>query len=439
MNSIPIVTVNDLATDSFTTNKKGIDIKLSSTTSNGLKLTPDGLIYSARNGVSANPRVLLGAFFVGTFNDFNFNDELDINLKVESLGEDGEFVSYFGLNSQYELALSSHAHQDATTYDQEIGGVEYGTSFDSIYWGDESRQLTITYSVGGVTRTLMLSQVRLNNTCYVWCDIICVEPLNFIGLGSNNPSDGSITFNGKTYSDFYLDATYGSSLVAINAFDSDVGGYDYYLTRIGPNGRLETPLHSFPYADNVNGITQKYNCSANLLAVLYNGGSVLKVIAGIHVVDFNTGRESSRTAIDIYPDPNSIDMLIAVAFGDNDIVDIYRYNVDTGVIVKDSWFSVNFTTYQQGSSYYFIRALKVISDTRIGFALLLSLPDNVYNSKMMIVNTETGDIVVEQSMVDGNDRSGVENQNWLISLFLRHKLMTECRHYTCKKLLLKNH
>ena len=58
---------------------------------------------------------------------------------------------------------------------------------------------------------------------------------------------------------------------------------------------------------------------------------------------------------------------------------------------------------------------------------------------MMIVNTETGDIVVEQSMVDGNDRSDVENQNWLISLFLRHKLMTECRHYTCKKLLLKNH
>lgn len=193
MNSIPIVTVNDLATDSFTANKKGIDIKLSSTTSNGLKLTPNGLIYSSGGGTSANPRILLGAFEDTTFKTYNFNNEVDIKLTVQNLGPDGNYL-YFGLDSAYALKLSSHAHQDATTYGQEGEGVRYGTSF-STYWADPNLQQTITYTVGDVVRTLMLSYVKLNRVFYIWCDVVCVEPVNFIGLNPTSPSDGSITNN----------------------------------------------------------------------------------------------------------------------------------------------------------------------------------------------------------------------------------------------------
>ena len=194
MKSIPIVTVNDLATDSFIANKQGIDIKLSKATSNGLKLTPDGLIYAASGGTSANPRVLLGAFAPDTFNNFNFNNEVDININVESLGSDGNYL-YFGLNSQHTLALSRYAHQDATTHGQEVGGVEYGNSFDTREWSSESQQQTITYSVNGVTRALMLSHVRLGGVFYVWCDVICIEPVNFIWGGDNPTLPAPIEIN----------------------------------------------------------------------------------------------------------------------------------------------------------------------------------------------------------------------------------------------------
>ena len=194
MNSVPIIAVNDLSTDSFTASKKGIDLKLSNASNNGLKLTPNGLIYSSGNGNSANPRTLLGAFEDATSKTYNFNNEVDINLSVQNLGSDGNYL-YFGLDSAYELKLSSHAHQDATTYGQEVEGVRYGTSFSSTYWGDPNQQQTITYTVDGVVRTLMLSYVRLYGVFYVWCDIVCVEPVNFIGLNPTSPNDGSITNN----------------------------------------------------------------------------------------------------------------------------------------------------------------------------------------------------------------------------------------------------
>lgn len=176
MNSVPIITVNDLSTDSFTTSKNGIDIKLSKAISNGLKLTPDGLIYSSGSSTS---RILLGAFEGATSKTYNFNNEVDINLSVQNLGSDGKYL-YFGLDSTYELKLSTHAHQDATTYGQEVEGVQHGMSFSSIYWDDPNQQQTITYEVNGVVRTLMLSYVRLDSVFYVWCDVVCVELVNFI-------------------------------------------------------------------------------------------------------------------------------------------------------------------------------------------------------------------------------------------------------------------
>lgn len=414
MNSVPIVTVKDLSTDSFTAGKKGIDLKLSGTSNNGLKLTPNGLIYSAGGGNSANPRTLLGAFEGTTSKTYNFNNEVDINLSVQSLGSDGDYL-YFGLDSDHELKLSSHAHQDATTRGQEVDGVQYGSSFPSTYWGNPSQQQTITYTVGGVIRTLMLSHVRLNGVFYVWCDIVCVESVNFIGLNPSNPGDGSITFNGKNYSEFYIDGTYGLNLVSISGFDDEAGGYDYYLSQTGPQG-LTQPLFSFIRMENQYPIVQKYNYAANLLAVVHNDGYVLKIINGqdLSSVDFATGKGDRHCAIDIYPDPNSTDMLIAVAYGDNNTVVVYRYNTDSRTITIEKSYSVDFNTYQQDSNYYFIMALKVISATHVGFAMFLGMPNGEYPSKMMVVNTETNEIVEERPMLNSNIYSGVENLNWLI-------------------------
>lgn len=189
MNSVPIVTVKDLSTDSFTAGKNGIDLKLSSANNNGLKLTPDGLTYSVSNNNSANPRILLGAFEDTSSKTYNFNNEVYIDLSVQSLGSDGDYL-YFGLNSEHNLKLSTYLHQDATTRGQEVGGVRYGNSFASTEWVDARQQQTIAYIVNGVTRTLMLSHVRLGGVFYVWCDVICVEPLNFIWDGDNNGGSG---------------------------------------------------------------------------------------------------------------------------------------------------------------------------------------------------------------------------------------------------------
>lgn len=182
MNRIPIVTVDSLATNSFTADEKGIDLKLSKSTGNGLKHTTDGLIYS-NNGVIAGPsRILLGAFTGSTSKTFNFNNELNITMEARDL-ESGDTHLYFGLSSSFNLQLLRYNHQNVNTYSQETSETEYGSQFENRYWDDMSNQYNVNYSVGGVLRQLMLSQVRLGNVFYVWCDIICVDTVGFIGMG----------------------------------------------------------------------------------------------------------------------------------------------------------------------------------------------------------------------------------------------------------------
>ena len=179
MNSIPIVTVGDLATNSFTANKEGIDLKLSKAAGNGLKQTADGLFYSGGEATSRSPRTLLGAFTRGTSKTFNFNNELDVTIGVQDLQSDGIYL-YFSLGSSSDLQLSRYNHQNATTYNDETGETEQIRQFENRFWNDMSNQYNVNYSVGGVIRQLMLSQVRLGDVFYVWCDIICVEPVSFI-------------------------------------------------------------------------------------------------------------------------------------------------------------------------------------------------------------------------------------------------------------------
>ena len=168
MKSIPIVTVNDLAIDSFIADKTGIDLKLSKKPGNGLKLTPDGLEYSA--SVSRFPRRLLGAFTPSASQSFDFDGGIEITIGVQNLGSDGNYI-YYSLNSPHELVVRTHNHQDDETYSKDEG-VEYGQVFMKTYWGNPNVQKTISYVVDGVSKVIVLSYVQMAGVFYVWCDIL---------------------------------------------------------------------------------------------------------------------------------------------------------------------------------------------------------------------------------------------------------------------------
>lgn len=412
MNSIPIVTVGDLATNSFTANKKGIDLKLSKATGNGLKQTADGLFYSGGEATSRSPRILLGAFTRGTSKTFNFNNELDVTIGVQDLQSDGIYL-YFSLGSSFDLQLSRYNHQNATTYNGETGETEYGRQFENRFWNDMSNQYNVNYSVGGVIRQLMLSQVRLGNVFYVWCDIICVEPVGFIeGAGGGDIT--GITYAGKHYDEFYLTGTYGLNLVMVEGYDEVARGYDSYLTRFGPEGLVE-PIYSFLFTNGVSALT-KYNYSLNTLAIVHDTGDTLRVLVnGLdHVLTIQTGRSNKNVTIEIYPDSASDDILIAVAHGSDNVVDIYRVDTTAYTLVKDSSIVVDFATLTANTNYYHIMALKVLSTNHVGLVLFLAKSGNTYEHKALVVNTTTNSVVVDQAITDSNTYSGIENQKWFI-------------------------
>lgn len=409
MNSIPIVTVDDLASNAFQKSSGKIDLKLSKKAGNGLTLSDDGLAYSASGGTSQFQRLLLGR--LGDMRNIRnvVVEDIEVYLNLQDLGSDGKYL-YVGATAPVEMRVSIFEHADSDNYGVD-GGVNYTQSFNNNYWGSDTKRLHISYNLNGVNKAILLSRASFNGVYYIWADIL-TTPIN--SDGSDDGSGGTISFAGKVYEELYVKATYDLSLVVLGGYDSDLGGYDYYLTQIGPDG-LSQPLFSFPYEVNQQPVIMKYNYSASLLAIIYNNGSKLKVIdSNLNSVDFDTGKTDQRFAIDIYPDPNSTDMLIAVAFGNGDVVDIYRYNVDNRVITKDDWFGVDFNVFQQGSNYYHIMALKVISATRIGFSLFLAMPSNEYISKIFVVNTGNGEVVEEIAINDANVYSGVENHNWII-------------------------
>lgn len=409
MNTIPIVTVDNLSTDNFKADRKGIDIKLSQASGNGLKYTENGLAYEGGANGSGTPRVLLGVFSAGGQKTLNFNNELTIKLYVERLGSDGDYL-YYSLSSQHQLRLSHYNHQDAHTYNMEGGEVEYGQTFQDYTWNSQQQQQTITYQVDGVTRTLMLSYVKLGGAFFVWCDILSTAKVGFV----DGESSIGIQFGGKNYEEFYLTATYGLNHILVEGYNSDSDSYDIYLTKIDQDGKLAEPTLSFLSADNVVYPESKYNYSTKLLAVLHNNGGTLTVIDNDgDTTVFETGKTTDVSCIEIYPDPDSDDVFIAVAFASGDVVDIYHYAVATRAITKHGWFGVNFTTFK-GSNSLYIATVKPISSERMGLVIATTAPGEQPVSKAIVVDTLLGNIVAEQVLTNVNVFSGVENQNWII-------------------------
>lgn len=411
MNSVPIVTVGDLATNSFTTDKKGIDLKLSKVAGNGLKQTAEGLIYSSSGATSGPPRVLLGAFTGGTFKAFNFNNELSIAIDVQDLGSDGVYLR-FGLSSSHDLQLSKFQNQNAYTYNQESGEIENGTLFESRYWDDMSNQYDITYSVAGVTRRLMLSQVRFGKTFYVWCDIICVESVGFVG----GDASVGIEFAGKHYKEFFLRATYNLNLVMVEGYNEETDGYDSYLAQFSQNG-LMVPVLSFPYVEHVSSVA-KYNYSFDVLAIVHDEGGTLRVIANglSNNLTIQTERSNGPIAIDIYPDSTSDDVLIAVSHSNDNAVDIYRLNTVNYTLVKDSSIAVDFAALTANTNGHQVMTLKVLSSDHVGLTLLLIGQNGSAEYKAVVYSAVTINVVEEKALRNSSTLSGVENQNWVMDV-----------------------
>jgi ABC-type sugar transport system permease subunit len=118
--------------------------------------------YSNTIGVSPINEFLI----FDNYKSFYFNNELDVTIGVQDLQSDGVYL-YFSLGSSFDLQLSKYNHQNANTYNEESGETEYGSRFETRFWNDMSNQYNVNYSVDGVIRQLMLSQVRLDRLFYL--------------------------------------------------------------------------------------------------------------------------------------------------------------------------------------------------------------------------------------------------------------------------------
>lgn len=390
MKSIPIVTVNDLATDSFIANKQGIDIKLSKATSNGLKLTPDGLIYAASGGTSANPRVLLGAFAPGAFNNFNFNNEVDINISVMSLGSDGNYL-YFGLNSQHTLALSHYAHQDATTSGQEVGGVEYANSFDAREWGEQSKQHNVTYSVNGVTRTLMLSHVKLGGVFYVWCDVICVEPLNFIWGGDNPTLPVPIEINGVSYSRVFMDSSFDMRKILVRAereTEPDFWVSHAYILEVAqPSLAIDFNAAYGPF----NIPSNDYHAESDTLVFTDNTGNTLNIWHNGVREEFQLSFSPSSSAASFFYDELE-QVNIAVYYPNELIMQVYT-NTGNGFNLGQTYENVTIDNDLPEALRNWLSSIYFIDSTNLVTRHVLVQPNNVYQQVLLLRNISDNTVV----------------------------------------------
>lgn len=163
MNSVAIVTLNDLAKKVFEVKSGKLNLKLSKAQDNGLTLKEDGLFYKGVVG-STTRRVLLG-----THSQHNSGRrvEFDDDLTVTIMGG----VSGLGLNvvSLHTFRACLFENQGQDLYPLEVGGAAYVSELTTIW---EKGSYVLAYSVDGVNKTITLSYAKLGDNYYVWADVI---------------------------------------------------------------------------------------------------------------------------------------------------------------------------------------------------------------------------------------------------------------------------
>lgn len=197
MNIIPIVTQENLSKDSFQVDKGKVDLKLSKIGSNGLKLSDNGLLYSATGGTSNNQRIPLASLNGVGGKVYNFNNEFKANIYVQDLGSDGKYLC-IGFSSKNDIYVHPYHHQDDKIYGREYNAATIVSEYTEFPWQRPAQQFNVVYNVNGVTRTVIFSYVRLSGVFYIWADIICTEVLEgFIEDGGSDIPDGNFVIDGN--------------------------------------------------------------------------------------------------------------------------------------------------------------------------------------------------------------------------------------------------
>lgn len=390
MNVIPIVTQENLSKDSFQVVKGKVDLKLSKVGGNGLKLSDDGLLYSATGGTSNNQRIPLASLNGVGGKVYNFNNEVDINISVRDLGSDGKYL-YLGLNSDHMLALSRYAHQDATTYAQEVDGVEYANSFNAREWGGQSKQHNVTYSVNGVTRTLMLSHVKLGGVFYVWCDVICVEPLNFIWGGDNPTLPAPIEINGVSYSRVFMDNTFDMRKIMIWS-EREVGPdswvSDAYILEVAqPSLAIDFNAAYGP----LNIQSNDYHAESDTLVFTDNTGDTLNIWHNDEREEFQLSfKPSGSTASFFYDELEQVN--IAVYYPNELIMQVYT-NTGNGFNLSQTYENVTVDNGLPASKWNWLSSIYFIDSINLVTRHVLVQPNNVYQQVLLLRNISDNTVV----------------------------------------------
>ena len=171
MNSIPIVIVDDLASNAFQKSSGKIDFKLSKKSGNGLKLDNDGLSYSSSGSSSGFQRLLLGRLGIQGGTRRVKVEDVEITLRVRNEGSDGSYL-YIGAKCQnVVMRLSSFNHAD----DDNSGrgdGVESASAFIYKLWDKETQKFHISYKLGGVNKAILISRTKIGDAFYIWADVL---------------------------------------------------------------------------------------------------------------------------------------------------------------------------------------------------------------------------------------------------------------------------
>lgn len=167
MNSVAIVTLNDLAKKVFEVESGKLNLKLSKAQDNGLTLKEDGLFYKGVVG-STTRRVLLG-----THSQYNSGRRVNIDndLTVTIMGG----VNGLGLNvaspRTFRVCLFEHPDKFQSPWQEDPAKPIYATELTTIW---EKGSYVLAYSVDGVNKTITLSHAKLGDNYYVWVDVIGV-------------------------------------------------------------------------------------------------------------------------------------------------------------------------------------------------------------------------------------------------------------------------
>lgn len=399
MNSIPIVTVDDLASNAFQKSSGKIDLKLSKKAGNGLTLSDDGLAYSASGGTSQFQRLLLGR--LGDMRNIRnvVVEDIEVYLNLQDLGSDGKYL-YVGATAPVEMRVSIFEHADSDNYGVD-GGVNYTQSFNNNYWGSDTKRLHISYNLNGVNKAILLSRASFNGVYYIWADVLSI-PSSDSGEGGGS---GNIIIDGATFKSIYLIETFNEKYALIEG-ETMEGDYDLLLLRILPEGGLDTEIAAAYYAeaDNPGWIRYYYHQGSDLLIFQLNNGALLEVYQNDISMLVETSRTALRKSIHVYVDSTNGDLCIAVAYGEHNLVDIYKVADSKVTLLRTV--SVGFSDLPEGNALSEIYAISVVNDNQLAVVMDIEAQPQ-YISEVRLFNLANGSLVANRVI-------SISSQNMLI-------------------------